>query len=155
MEIGKHQYKEIDIWYDDFNEMWVCELDRKNRPHISEPKIQDVRKRIDSFVKKERKFERYEVIDLLGFGFRGEGVGKILTVTSHIDDEPGYCWVTKSEGSRSKEPLKRFTLKNESNQTALDGWLEVRAESEKLEKEANAGIKALSIGYKPEEEDKD
>ena len=155
-KIGYHQYKGIDVWYEDFNEHWVCELERSHQKHISLEKLADVRKRIDSFVKKERKFVRYEAIHLTGPGWRGEGAGEIVTVTSLCEEpDKGYCWAVNKGGTRSKENLKNIALKTDANRMAFDGFMEVRAESEKLEKQANRGIRELGIGYEEADEDDD
>lgn len=154
-KVGFHQYKGIDVWYDDFHEMWECELERSHQSHISQEKLQDVRKRIDAFVKKERKFERYEVIVLTAYGF-GLNRGDIVTVTSHLDDrDEGHCWVVDKKGSRSKERLVNLAPNTELSRMTLEGWEEVITEAENRKQQANRGIAEIGIGYEPEDEDED
>lgn len=153
MNVGQHVYKGIDVWYDDFNERWECELDRSHRRHIQTEKLQDLRKRIDTFVKKERKFERYEAIALNGSGYRQKR-GNVVTVTSHCDEpDEGYCWVVDAEGNRSKEAFRGLALNIPENRAAYDEEVRIIAESEKTERQARKRINALAIGYEPDDDD--
>jgi len=139
MKIGEHEYKGIKVWYNEGFEHWECELDRERRRTVQREKLADLRKRIDDFVKREKKFERFEAIRL-GAGFGRSDRGEILIVTSVTVD--GEYWTINGKGDRSKKTASQIATNTPENmaiiQKALNDSERHRNEMALIEKQVDS-----------------
>jgi len=135
MRIGKHEYKGVEVWYQDNIEQWECELEGAKNPIYGREKIEDVRKRIDRFLRVEKKFERFEAI-LLGRPRFQEEPFKIVTVTSQAD--AGEYWVSDAKKKRSRENTKCLALNTPENREVIQRVTDMQAKANTLREEASA-----------------
>jgi len=133
MRIGNHEYKGVEVWYQDNTEQWECELAGAKNPIYGREKIKDVRKRIDKFIKVEKEFDRFEAIILTNPNFR-EQAFKIVTVTSQT--EGGEYWTIDTKKKRSRESGKQLALNTPENREVVKRVTDMKAKAKTLDKEA-------------------
>lgn len=128
MQIGKHEYKGIKVWYDDIKEQWECELAEARSPFYGGDKIEEVRNRIDRYVKEEKKFERFKVINLSRP--RGGEKYDILIVTS--ETEWGEYWTINENKERRLIAPSYLALDTPDNVAIIEEVVEMEARAKAL-----------------------
>lgn len=111
-DLGLHEYREIEVWYNRHDETWECVVKRSRMPEIDNARLTGIYKSIDNFLNVEKEFDRFEVLVIDG------RMGRIFefeqrTVTSMVAKD--LYWTLDEKGRRSQENgrnLIRITPKN-------------------------------------------